>query len=291
MLPQIDYLDRAAIIDGFERAADLLTSSPLRRGSTVHLPPRGQLTFSGDLHDYPGHLEAIVRLSRVQSVPENHLILHELIHGEWLYEGKDFSYRNLATVARLVCDHPMQVHPLLANHELAQCFRISVSKGGGDQVKLFDAGLAAAFGEHAEEVASAIREFILSMPLVVRAENGLWCGHSIPDRLDFDATAFDRALEPADYLPPAGAAWSVVWGRMHGAAHVARFLELVKAKLLVVGHCHAEEGIAGPAPGLIVVNSDHEKGVVVRFDLGLPLPPQREIEASAIPLELHRARM
>lgn len=275
-------------MDVFEHAAECMLASPLRRGATVHLPPRGRLLATGDVHDFPGHLAAIVRLAELDASPDNHVMLHELIHGETLVDGMDLSYRNLAIVAQLVRTYPRQVHPILANHELAQCHRMSVSKGGGDQVAMFDDGLDYVFNDRAEEVATAIREFILAMPLVLRAENGLWCAHSIPDRLSFDEGAFDRPLCTADYQSPNGVAWCVVWGRLHDPRHVAALLRRFGARLMIVGHCQAETGIESPAEGLVVINSDHPRGAVVHIDLGSALPSADELVHSAIPLGFHR---
>lgn len=287
-LPEIDFRDAAALVDVFQRAAEKMLASPLRTGPIVHLPSRGRLLATGDVHDFPGHLETIIRLAELGESPDHHVMLHELIHGERLLDGMDFSYRNLAIVAQLVNQFPMQVHPLLANHELAQCFRISVSKGGGDQVAMFDDGLDYVFGDSAEEVATAIREFVLAMPLALRAENGLWCSHSVPNRLDFDESAFDRALTREDYAAPIGTAWSFVWGRLQNPEHIAALLKKCTCELFIVGHCHAEMGIESPAPGLIVLNSDHERGAVVFVDLAKPLPTAEEVVKAAIPLGLFR---
>ncbi|MFM7481108.1 MAG: metallophosphoesterase [Planctomycetota bacterium] len=287
-LPRPNYIDADEMIELFERAADTLLRSPLRRGSTVHLPPRGRLLATGDIHDFPGHLEAIVRLAELDASSDHHVMLHELIHGERLVDRMDMSYRNLAVVAQLVVAFPLQVHPLLANHELAQCHRMAVSKGGGDQVAMFDDGLEYVFGERAEEVATAIREFILALPLVLRADNGLWCAHSIPGRYDFDDGAFDRQLEEADYRSPKGTAWTVVWGRTQDPDHVRTLLARLRAKLFVVGHCLVEMGAASPTDGLVVLNSDHERGAVVYIALDQPLPSADELVKQAIPLVLHR---
>jgi len=288
-LPRLNTIDADEVIEVFERAADMLLQSPLRRGSTVHLPPRGRLLATGDIHDFPGHLETIVRLAELDASSDHHVMLHELIHGERLVDRMDLSYRNLALVAQLVVAYPQQVHPLLANHELAQCHRMAVSKGGGDQVAMFDDGLEYVFGERAEEVATAIREFILAMPLVLRAENGLWCAHSIPGRYDFDDGAFDRRLEDADYRSPKGTAWTVVWGRTQDPEHVQTLLSRLRAKLFVVGHCLVEMGAASPTDGLVVLNSDHERSAVVFVGLDRPLPSAEELVQHAIPLVFRRS--
>ncbi len=286
-LPVVNFIDADEVIAVLEGAADAMETSPLRKGSSVVLASRGKLLFSGDVHDYPGHLEAIVHLAALEESPDNHVVLHELIHGERLLDGMDLSYRNLARVATLVLRFPAQVHPMLANHELAQCFRVAVSKGGGDQVAMFDAGLEYVFGGRAEEVATAIRDFVLAMPLAVRALNGIWCSHSIPAQGDFDPAIFDRALEDTDYRGPLGGAWQVVWGRSQDPQHVRALLDRFGAKLFLVGHCHAEMGIESPADGLVVVNSDHARGMVVSIDLAAPAPSAREVAGTATPLVNH----
>lgn len=290
-LPRVNFVDADEVISVLEAGADALVGSTQRRGCSVMLGAQGKMLFSGDIHDYPGHLEAIVRLAELEASEQNHVILHELIHGDRLLDGMDLSYRNLATVAALVARHPGQVHPMLANHELAQCFRIAVSKGGGDQVAMFDAGLDYVFSDRSEEVATAIRDFVLALPLAVRAANGVWCMHSIPSNRECDAALFDRSLVEADYRGPGGGAWNVVWGRQQAPDHVRLLLDRFGARLFLVGHCHAEMGIESPADGLVVVNSDHERGAVVSIDLAAPAPTAKEVVASAIALGLHRDAM
>ncbi len=75
-LPDLNFLDADAMIDSFERAAEAMEASPLRRGSTVHLPARGRILATGDIHDFPGHLEAIVRLAALDESPDHHVMLN-----------------------------------------------------------------------------------------------------------------------------------------------------------------------------------------------------------------------
>ena len=58
------------------------------------------------LHDNPFHFEALLRMARLEEGEDRHLILHELIHGEHLMNGMDFSYRMLLKTADLVRAHP-----------------------------------------------------------------------------------------------------------------------------------------------------------------------------------------
>src|SRR5687767_13490267 len=86
----------------------------------------------------------------------------------------------LARVAELVMRYPGQVHPLLANHELAQMTGRGVSKGAGNSVVLFNDGLEYVFGDECEAVSTALKEFIAAMPLALLSESGVFCAHSLP---------------------------------------------------------------------------------------------------------------
>ena len=96
-----------------------------------------------------------LRAARLDRSPDNHVVLHELIHGDRLVNDMDMSHRMLARVAELVLAYPRQVHPILANHEIAQYRRHHISKGAGDNLELFDAGLDWVYGDEAEVAATA----------------------------------------------------------------------------------------------------------------------------------------
>jgi hypothetical protein len=271
----------------FLDAARALRSSPWRHGCCERLPRRGTLLATGDIHDYPGHLEAIMMLADLDAGADRHVTLHELIHGDRLVNRMDLSYRTLLRVADLALAYPGQVHPLLANHEIAQCFRMRVSKGGGDQVQMFDEGLDFVFGDDAQTVADAANEFIRAMPLALRCDNGLFLAHSIPAE-PFDTECLDRELTDDDYAAQRGSAWRFTWGRNHAAAHVDTARAALGARLLVLGHVKAEIGAASPAPGVVILNSDHEQGAVVPFDLAADAPSADDAVAAMIPLGAYR---
>ena len=147
--------DATTVVGIFHRAAQKLLASSHRDGCTVRLPGRGRLLATGDLHDNPEHLRKIVQLADLGASPDHHVVLHEIIHSEALVNGVDLSHRMLARVAELVIGHPKQVHVMLGNHELAQMTGQRVSKGAGDNVALFNAGLEFVFGDRCEEVAAS----------------------------------------------------------------------------------------------------------------------------------------
>jgi hypothetical protein len=265
--------DATAFCDLFDSAADTLRSSPHRVGSAVNLPARGRLLVTGDLHDNPDHFEKIVQLADLDSSRDHHVILHEIIHGEMLVNGVDLSHRMLARAARLVTEHPGQVHILMANHELAQMTGQRVTKGAGDNVALFNDGLEFAFGDAWEEVAQAIGRFISAMPLACRSASGVLCAHSLPSPRklsDFDPSILDRELVESDYRPPDGSAYLMVWGRGWGDRELDTLAGHWGTKLFCLGHEHVDNGIAMRGGRAIILNSDHEMGTVVPIDLAEP---------------------
>jgi hypothetical protein len=211
-----------------------------------------------------------VHLAQLESSPDHHVVLHELVHSDVLVNGLDLSHRLLARVAQLVLMHPRQVHVLLGNHELAQLAGHRVSKGAGDNVELFNDGLAFAFGEEWPTVAEAINGFIAAMPLAAGSDSGLLCAHSLPasrtfDR--FDPGVLDRELAEEDYAARTGSAYLMVWGRGFDEQHVEMLAERWGVELFVVGHEHVDSGLAVRGPRLVVLNSDHDLGTVVPVDL------------------------
>lgn len=269
------------------RAAEAMQASPLRHGSSVRLPRRGRLLLTGDLHDNPVHFAAVCQAARLDRSPDHHLVLHELIHGDRLVNGVDLSYRMLCRVAQLVLAHPSQVHVVLANHELAQAFRQPVSKGAGDNLELFDAGLDWAFGDDATAVEEAIVTLVRAMPLALRCDNGAMVSHSLPSPQDmegFDLGVLDRPLVDADYERRSGAAWRMVWGRGWQAGQLLELAERWNVRLFVVGHAHVESGIEAPQRDLVVLNSDHERGRVVPMSLVDDAPVADEMIFHAVPI-------
>ena len=293
----LDLRDALAVSETLDRAADLMRQSPLRRGCMIHLPPRGRLLATGDLHDNPIHFSKITRLAKLGQSPDHHVALHELIHGENLVNGVDFSHRMLIKIAQLVIEFPTQAHPLLANHELAQMIGRGVSKGAGNSVEMFRDGLDYVFGDDAETVNDAIRNLIAAMPLALvtgHEGGGIFCAHSLPaphQMINFDPAVLDRELVEADYEPPHGAAWLMTWGREHTPEQLRELAANWSVRLFVLGHEHVETGMevhggsgkSTEEPGHIILNSDHEHGVVLPLELG-EVPNTEEAMLHAVPL-------
>lgn len=266
----IDLRDATAVSDLLNRAVAVLHEQATRRGGSVILPARGRLLVTGDLHDNPTHLRKIIHLARLDQSPDHHVVLHEMIHGEHLLNGMDFSHRMLIRVAQLVERYPGQAHPLLANHELSQWSGQGVSKGAGNSVELFNDALAYVYGDAWEEVAGAIGKFIRAMPLALRSESGLLCAHSLPAARQmklFDLEVLDRELTENDYESQRGSAYLMVWGREHTEEQIETLARKWNVSLFCLGHRYVETGAELVMPRVMVLNSDHERGSVLTIDL------------------------
>jgi hypothetical protein len=283
----LDLRDAEAVGLIFRRAAELLRHSPLRQGSAVRLPRRGRLLVTGDLHDNPVNFQKVVHLAKLDDSPDHHVVLHEIIHGEHLLNGMDFSYRMLAGVAELVMRYPDQVHPLLANHELSQFTGRGVTKGAGNSVQQFDDALEYVFGDDWKTVEQAIHEFIRAMPLALITESGALAAHSLPNDLamkSFDVNVLNRELEDADYRAPSGSAYLMVWGRAYNGATIERLREAWGVELFFLGHQRVATGIEMVLPRVIVLNTDHERATALPLDLSTA-PSAEEALISAVPLQ------
>jgi hypothetical protein len=292
--------DAAAFAALLDRAAAALRASPVRVASAVRLPARGRLLVTGDVHDNTLHFEAAVRAARLDDSPDHHLALQEIIHGEGAQrlgmadaftDGPvDMSHRLLARVAELVLAYPAQVHPILANHEIAQCRGHGITKGGVNCTVAFDAGLLEAYGDHASLAAAAVSRFVMAMPLGVLCENGAMVLHSLPSgpsARHFDLRVFERSLVDEDFDPPFGAAHLLTWGRGHEPGQLAAFAREWGARVFIVGHEPAPEGVFVRPPNMVVLNTGHAAGRVIELDLTAPAPDAADLAARAEPVSMH----
>ena len=258
-----------------------------RCGSIDVIDAPGTLIATGDVHDNPMHFNSLVKAAGMTAETDNgaHLTLHELIHSDRLVDGMDFSHRMLARVAALKAAHPERVHTLLANHELGQIIGAGIVKNGVRCVDAFNDGIDYQFGEQAQSVHDAVGAFIRSMPLALRchtARGDILCSHSLPApgaMARFDTTILSRELTDDDYIPRQGSAYFMVWGRGYDHDQLEDLVERWGVNLFILGHEHADSGVALVPPNAIVLNSDHERGVYLPIDLENPPTPMRALES------------
>lgn len=288
----IDLKDPDAVRGILDAGAAASRDAPCRRGSIDSIEAPGTLIATGDLHDNPLHLSRLVDAAGMgpEAAPgQTHLVLHEIVHSDRLLNGMDFSYRMLVRVAALKAAFPGRVHALLANHELSQMAGAGIVKDGIKVVEAFNEALAFTFGEEAPAVDEAVRGFIRSMPLALRARTArgdILCAHSLPApwaMQKFDPTVLDRALTDADYEPRLGAAHLMVWGRGYDAELIEDLVERWGVTQFILGHEHVEEGVRFVPPCAVVLNSDHARGVYLPIDLSDPPKPE-EAPARAVRL-------
>jgi hypothetical protein len=259
-------------MDTFGSATEENQLSPMRVMQVVHLPAEGEVWMTGDIHDNRRNFEKLVRTVDLGNHPQRHLVLHELIHGDHFdAAGAEDSWKMLYQAAELKADFPGQVHFLLANHDLAQIHGEGIMKSGLSVCEAFTAGLKRDFGrDKYQRVNVAITEFLLSLPLAIRTERGLFFCHSLPkdDQIEkFDYTIFDRPLNNEDYKRRTGPVYQLIWGRGVTPAGVDQFLENMKAERVITGHQPQETGFMVNGDRHLIVASDHNQGVFLPLDL------------------------
>jgi hypothetical protein len=259
------------VIETFGTATEENQISALREHQVINLPAEGDVWIAGDIHDHIRNFEKFVRAADLANNPQRHIILQELIHGDKIdASGAEGSWEILYKAAELKCDFSGQVHFLLANHDLAQIQGEGIMKAGVGVCEAFAAGVKRDFGDRSAVVTVALAEFLLSLPLAVRAPNGLFMCHSLPadEQLkSFDYSIFNRPLAGPDYKRRTGPVYQLVWGRKTSPAGITEFADKVGAKLLIVGHQPQESGYAVIGDRLLIIASDHNQGVFVTADL------------------------
>lgn len=256
----------------FNRAATANLESPFRQGAVDKLPRRGRLLMTGDLHDHTLNFHRILKLAGLGERADHHLILHELIHGPHLINGRDLSIRTLARAAQLKLQFPNQVHLLQANHELSQLGGAGISKNGVGVCEAFNAGIDYIYGEQAPLVRAAAERFIRSLLLAVHCDNGVFCSHSLPSSRKmptFDPSVLERVPTEAD-LRSGGSGYEMVWGRFHPQELADKLGALWGAKVFLMGHQPADAGYEIQGTTMLVLASNHDHGVALPIDLKKP---------------------
>ncbi len=259
------------VIEAFQCATEEIQVDARRKSQVVHLPETGDVWLAGDIHDNRRNFDKLLAAADLPNHPQRHLVLQELIHGDHIDAGgAEDSWEILYRAASLKCDHSDQVHFLLANHDLAQIHGEGIMKAGLSVCEAFNAGVKRDFAAHAGGVTVAITEFLLALPLAIRAANGLFFCHSLPtDRQiqHFDFTVFDRPLSGPDYKRRTGPVYQLVWGRNTTPAGVEVFADRVGAHLIVNGHQPQESGFLVNGDKQLIVASEHNQGVFLVADL------------------------
>jgi hypothetical protein len=247
--------------------------SPLRSHQVVSLPAEGEVWMTGDIHDHRSNFNKLLHAANLADNPNRHLILHELIHGEYYdANGAEDSWQTLLAAAALKCDFPGQVHFMLANHDLAQIHGEGILKGGQSVCEAFTKAVRRDFPDDFASVNVAITEFLLSFPLAVRTASGMFFCHSLPSESqvpEFDYTVFDRDLTGEDYRRRTGPVYQLIWGRNITPNGAGMFAREVNGRLIVTGHQPQETGFLVNGEHHLIIASDHSQGVYIPIDLAV----------------------
>lgn len=267
---EFDPRDPDVACDLLYQAATVLRDDPRRTGSVIDLGDRGRLVMTGDIHDHRPNFTRALAYAKLDESNENHVIVHELIHGKNLINHKDLSIRLQLEACQQIIEHPGQVLTFLANHDLAQYRRSGILKAGGTSiVEAFTDGLDYLYGEEADIVNKAYGAFVEAMPLAVRCQNGVMCAHSLPapNKLDgFDLDVLERPLQDADYDRD-GTAHRMVWGRNQDVKVTSTLRKAWGVNSFICGHQPSEYGWHPIADCILILDSQHNHATVVALDL------------------------
>jgi hypothetical protein len=268
-LLNLDVQNPDVALQTLKQATEANWNNIHRKGSTAHLPPRGNILLTGDLHDHSYFFTMICKMAKLHKNPDQHVVLHELIHGEHLVNGMDFSVRLLIKAAAVKAAYPDQVHILLGNHELAQYVGSGTFKQGISHVQAFSDGVDYIYGHRADEIHEAIKAFIASMLLAVKCPKGIMCTHSLPSpnrMLGFDPKVIHRKLKRDD-LADNTDTYALVWGRNQTNDVTGRLQMAWDSKVFVCGHQKADMGYETQTDSMLILASNHGHGMVLPIRL------------------------
>ncbi len=241
-----------------------------RKVNLVVLPQTGDLVVAGDIHGHRRNFERIVSYTNLDQNPDRHLILQEIIHGGPEDEkGGCRSYELLADAVKLKINYPDRVHFILANHDTAFINNSDVMKNGKEMNAAMRAAMLRRFGKDAQKLESALERFLFSQPLAVKCPNRIWISHSLPsDRMveKFDFTIFDRTLKISDIVRP-NSAYLLTWGRGQSIEGVRFLAQRLDVDFFVLGHQVQEAGWMSNDENLVIIDSQHNHGHLLRIDL------------------------
>jgi len=257
-------------IDVFQRATELNLEDPSREGSLLCFPDYGQVVMTGDLHGHRRNFEKLVKYCQLESTPNRHVLLHEMIHADPVALGEaDRSVEVLLDAAKWKAFFPEQVHFLQSNHELAQLQSHQITKGGRIVTDDFEQGVAEVLqSQQVDKALDTIDAFIASFPLAGRSANRIFFAHSLPDATmldEFDPNCVHLPAEQLD-LSEGGSVYQLVWGRRHTPELLDVLGKAYDVDFFLVGHQPQEFGYEMLHDRLIILASEHNHGVFLPVD-------------------------
>lgn len=251
------------------RAIDYVKATPGRSGHLVRLQNCAEVLVAGDLHGHVPNFQVVLRAADLAAHPARHLVLQEVIHGQFRYPaGGDKSHQLVDLFAALKCQFPDRVHLLPGNHELAQWTDRPVGKADEPLNDLFRQGANEIYGAAGPDVYRAYCDLFKALPLALRTPNRVFLSHSlIPGRnletFDPQRLEYER-YEDREFVP-GGTVYGLLWGRDTSETTAAEFLRKVDADLLVSGHVPTDTGYIVPNPRQLIVDCSQNPAAYVLF--------------------------
>ncbi len=257
-------------IDLLNRGQKANESDAYRTAGLITLPDTGELVIAGDLHGHRRNFDRICTYADLENHPKRHVVLQEIIHGgPEDTDGGCLSYKLLLDAIRYKLQFPNQVHIIMGNHDTACINNSDVMKNGREMNRAMAQAIENCYGDRAEDVILALRQYLFSQPLAVRTANRIWASHSLPaDRFieKFDPGIFQRELRINDVVRP-GSAYLLTWGRRHSQNILDRLAEILDVDIFVLGHQPQTEGWKQAGDNLLILASEHNHGTILHVDL------------------------
>lgn len=233
----------------------------------IELPDHGRLIVVTDLHgnfdDYNYYLNLWD-----ESDPDFHIVFcGDLIHG--LDESTDGSVEILDDAIAKSGQYS-NFHTLLGNHEWAHITNNEIYKNNQPLLMGFKNIISYSKGLVEPSLTNYIR-FFKTMPYFARTANGLFISHSGPSDKVKSIEGFEYVLED-NYSSPI--LYDFLWNRYNKVTDytredVARFLDIVGSKVMIVGHCPVESyKMFGKQ---IIMSSSFETKVKTYLDIDLSM--------------------
>ncbi len=246
-------------------------AAELRAGNVIHLPDKGRVIITGDIHGHRRNFEKVVALADLEHHPETYVVFQEILHGGPEDEdGGCLSFRLFSDVLRYQLRFPRQVFLVMGNHDTAIVVDNDVLKAGKEMNTAMKSAMRRHFWDDYEEAMGALRGYLLSQPIAVRCANRIWMSHSLPEQRfvsGFDMGVFERKLLSGDMLRPEPL-YKLTWGRRQSVEAIEQMGRLLDVDHFVVGHQPQEQGWCTVGGRMIILASDHNHGCMIMFDLG-----------------------
>ena len=255
-------------------------------GRAVFLPEEGDLFLTGDLHGSVENLKRFAAFADLEHHPKRIMVIQEIIHSRIITaDQRDFSFVAILEALKLMHRFPKRVYYLLGNHDLAFALNRELIKGGKFLNRFLYKGLAYMYKERHEEVAEAYKKFVLDMPVGIYAPNGILMTHSTPKKAFVPSVSKEYLTTTSvkKHLSTCGPIKALVEGRDFEEPTIKAFTERMECELVLCGHTPTKQGVRIANSRQLIIDSQHENGRWVRFDLARPYSVQ-ELAAEVQPL-------